>query len=103
MTSCSQTSPAFCLKLQGQMTFEHREALEGVIIDAMRRHQSLEADLSEVHEIDLYGVHLLGLLQSVGQIVAISPEVEEAAQRLLRSSRRGALGMAAREGVSVHH
>jgi len=91
----------FQLQLEGPMTFEHRQELEGSIIDAMRRHQSLEVDLSAVQEIDLYGVHLLGLLQSVGAVVAISPAVEEAARRLLRSYRGGSLGRAAGHGDAL--
>lgn len=85
---------AFRLKLAGPMTFEHRHELERTIIDAMRRHTSLEADLSEVREIDFYGVHLLGLLQSVGAVIAISPVVEDAAKQLLSNkpvSRRQAV------------
>ena len=78
---------AYRLKLAGPMTFEHRHELEGMIIDAMRRHKCLEADLSEVGEIDFYGVHLLGLLQSVGAVVAISPVVENAAKQMLSASK----------------
>lgn len=76
---------AFRLKLEGPMTFEYRHQLESTIIDAMRRHKTLEADLSDVCEIDFYGVHLLGLLQSIGVVIAISPVVEEAARQLLSS------------------
>lgn len=92
------TEEAFRLTLDGPMTFECRQELEGTIIDAMRRHKRLEADLSAVREIDLYGIHLLGLLQSVGAVIAISPTIEEAAKRLLTSYRGASLGRAAREG-----
>jgi len=71
----------YCLKLEGPMVYECRQELERTIIDAMRRHSCLQADLSSVREIDLYGVRLLGLLQSVGSVVAVSPAVAEAAQR----------------------
>lgn len=99
MNSSSLTEETtFCLKLDGPMTFERRQELEAVIINAMRRHKSLEADLSGVREIDIYGVHLLGLLQSVGAVVAISPVVEDAAKRLLRSYRGASLGRVARGG-----
>lgn len=94
--TCTAGGP-FRLKLDGKMTFEHRHALEQTVIDAMRKHQRLEADLSEVSEIDLYGVHLLGLLQSVGTIVAISPSVEAASRRLLSSCRGASLGRVARQ------
>lgn len=87
----------FRLKLAGPMTFDCRQELEQTIIYAMRCHQNLEADLSAVQEIDLYGVHLLGLLQSVGAVTAISPAVEEAARRLLTSYRGASLGRVARE------
>jgi ABC-type transporter Mla MlaB component len=81
----SRMDVPYRLQLEGHMTLEHRRELESCIIDAMQRHQSLEVDLSAVREIDLYGVHLLGLLQSVAAVVAISPCVEEAARRLLKS------------------
>lgn len=89
------TAPHF-LKFEGPMTFEHRLELEETIIGAMRRHTQLAADLSGVREIDLYGVHLLGMLQSVGAVVALSPTVEEAAKRLLTSYQGTRLGRAAR-------
>lgn len=83
---------AFHLKFDGPMTFDYRNELEATIIDAMRRYKSLAVDLSAVREIDLYGVHLLGLLQSVGAIIALSPVVEHAAQRLLTPQRLCSLG-----------
>ena len=95
----SREETPFLLKLEGPMTFEFRRELEGAIIDAMRRHKSLEADLSAVREIDIYGVHLLGLLQSVGEVVAISPVVENAAGRLLKSCDTG-IGRMAQAGSS---
>lgn len=85
----------FRLKFDGPMTFDFRNELEATLIDAMRRHKSLAVDLSDVREIDLYGVHLLGLLQSVGAVVALSPVVQLAAQRLLTPQRTTALGRAA--------
>ena len=101
ITYTTTAEAPFCLKLDGPMTFEHRHDLESTIIDAMRRHKNLEADLSDVREIDLYGVHLLGLLQNVGAIVAISPVVEEAARRLLTSYRGTTLGRVARNGQQL--
>lgn len=86
----------FQLKLDGKLTFERRHVLEASVIDAMRQHPRLETDLSAVSEIDLYGVHLLGLLKNVGTIVAISPSVEEASRRLLSSSRGASLGRPSR-------
>lgn len=102
MNTHKNTDAPFRLKLQGPLTFEQRQALESMVVDAMRRYQALEADLSEVSEIDLYGVHLLGLLQSVGTVVAISPAVEEASRRLLSSCRGGSLGRMARQSMSAH-
>lgn len=75
----------YCLKLDGPMIHERRQELERMIIDAMRRHRCLRADLSAVREIDSYGVRLLALLQSVGTIVAASPAVTEAAERSQQS------------------
>jgi len=81
------------LTLKGKLTFEHSAELEDRIINAMRRYPHLEVDLSGVDEIDLCGIHLLGMLQSFGGkevvIVATSPVVEQASKRLL-SSFRGA-------------
>lgn len=84
----------FRLSISGPMTFEARPLLEEQIISAMRRHRRLEVDLSEVCKIDLFGVHLLGLLRGVGAVVATSPAIEEAAPRLLAGSshQRMALG-----------
>jgi ABC-type transporter Mla MlaB component len=96
------TETPFRLKITGPLTFERRVSLESTVVDAMRRYEALEADLSEVSEIDLYGVHLLGLLQSVGTVVAISPSVEEASRRLLSSCRGVALGRLARRSASAH-
>ncbi|HEX6735751.1 MAG TPA: hypothetical protein VF096_13150 [Azonexus sp.] len=92
----SQTHNAFRLSVDIPMTFEYRHELESVIIEAMRRHRNFEADLSDVSEIDLYGVHLLGLLHSVGAVVAISPEVEATTRRLLASRCGTSLGRVAR-------
>lgn len=86
----------FRLKLAVPMTFEFRQELEQTIIYAMRCHQHLEADLSGIHEIDLYGIHLLGLLQSVGAVVAISPAIEASAKRLLTSFQGAKLGRLSR-------
>lgn len=98
----AEGSSPYRLKLAGPMTFAFRQQLEQTIIYAMRCHTNLEADLSEVQEIDLYGIHLLGLLQGVGAVVAISPTVEEASRRLLTSYRGAYLGRVARaENSSV--
>ena len=93
--TAAATNP-YRLKLEGSMTFAFRQQLEQTIIYAMRCHTNLEADLSGIEEIDLYGIHLLGLLQSVGAVVAISPAVEEASRRLLSSYRGAHLGRVAR-------
>lgn len=87
MNTRLQRGEAFCLKLEGRMTSEHRQALEKTIIDAMRRYPRLASDLSAVTEIDMYGLHLLKLLQNVGEIVAMSPAVAEAARQLQPAAR----------------
>lgn len=84
------------LKFHGKMTHEFYHEQEDRIIDAMRRHESLEIDLSEVEEVDLCGLHLIGLLKSVGTIVATSPAVALAANRLISSLQSASLGRAAR-------
>jgi hypothetical protein len=86
----------FCLKFGGKMTYDCYRELEDRIIDAMRRHKHLEVDLSEVKEIDLCGLHLIGLLQSVGAIVATSPAVAQASARLLSTLQAASLGRAMR-------
>lgn len=93
------------LVFEGKMTFEFSRELEDRMIAAMRRHQCLEVDLSGVREIDLCGIHLLGVLQSFGgkkvTIVATSPVVERASSRLLGSFRGASLGRAARKAAAV--
>ena len=84
----------FRLKFDGKMTNDYYPALEDKVIDAIRLNQRLEIDLSEVTEIDLCGLHLVGLLQSVGVIVATSPIVAETSRRLLSTLYSGALGRA---------
>ena len=88
----------FQIKFDGKMTFEFYRELEDRVIDAMRRYKNLEIDLSEVNEIDLCGLHLVGLLQSVGVIVAASPVVEQASKGLLSTLHAAALGRASRSG-----
>lgn len=106
MSHTATTDEAACrLIFEGKMTFEFSRELEDRIISAMRRHQCLEVDLSGVHEIDLCGIHLLGLLQNFGgkkvTIVATSPVVEQAASRLLASFRGASLGRVARKEAAV--
>lgn len=86
------------LKFDGKMTHQFYRELEDQVIDAMRRHENLEIDLSGVEEVDLCGLHLIGLLQSVGTIVATSPAVEQASKHLLASLHAAALGRAKRSG-----
>lgn len=104
-TNLSAGDAGFQLCLRGPMTFDHRLELEELIIQAMRRHRSLKVDLTDVPEIDLYGVHLLGLLRNVGADISISPELEEMSNRLLTSYRRAsqALGRGLhRDAAAVH-
>lgn len=84
----------------GSITYEHWREQEDTMINAMRRYTSFEVDLSGIQEIDLCGIHLLGVLHSVGggnvTIVAGSPIVDLASKRLLASQRLASLGRAAR-------
>lgn len=79
------------LVLGSSMTMPHVRELEDQIIQAMRSHGKLEVDLSGVNEIDICGVHLLGMLQTLGgsdtHIVATSPVVDQQYSRLLSSYR----------------
>jgi hypothetical protein len=80
----------FRLTFDKKMTFEFATELEDKIIDALRRYAHVEVDLSRVLEIDLCGMHLLGLLQCfTGKglvIVATSPAVEQAYGNFVASS-----------------
>jgi len=87
---------AFHIKFDGKMTHEFYGDLESRVKDAMQRHEKLAIDLSGVSEIDLCGIHLIGLLKSAGVIVATSPVVEQATRGLLSSLSAAALGRAAR-------
>ncbi|MGP1609068.1 MAG: hypothetical protein ACTS5G_00075 [Burkholderiales bacterium] len=73
------------LVFDGAMTRPHSREMEDRIIDSMRRYPRLDVDLSGVTELDLCGVHLLGVLRSFGEkmirIVGASPLVEEALAR----------------------
>jgi hypothetical protein len=64
----------------------------------MRHHKHLDVDLSGVREIDLCGIHLIRLLQTVGgkavDFVATSPIVERAVKGLISSSRAARLTLA---------
>lgn len=95
----------FRLTFKGKMTFDVAADLEDRIVDAMRRHERIEVDLSGVTEIDLCGIHLLGLLHSVGGnevlIVDSSPIVEQATKRLLGSFGGASLGRVARKKNTV--
>lgn len=97
----AESTGPYLLKIESPMTFACRQQLEQTIIYAMRCHTNLEADLSGVEEIDLYGIHLLGLLQRVGAVIAISPTIEEASRRLLTSYRGAYLGRIARAESST--
>lgn len=79
------------LVFEGRLTFDRARELENDIIDVLRRYTAFEIDLSQVSEIDLCGLHLLRVLDTVGgnnvQTVATSPVVEQARKRLLSSQR----------------
>lgn len=88
------------MTFSGSITYEYWRDQEDIIIGAMRRYTSFEVDLSGIQDIDLCGIHLLGVLHSVGgknvTIVAASPIVDQASKRLLASQRLASLGRAAR-------
>lgn len=77
---------------KGAMTSPFSREIEKQILDNMRKHQHLKVDLSGVRELDLCGIHLLGVLFSYGadaiHVIAASPVVEAAIARL-RLSRQG--------------
>ncbi|MGE5471531.1 MAG: STAS domain-containing protein [Bacteroidota bacterium] len=79
------------LVFTGCLTFEFARELEDRIIDAMRRYDRFRLDLSAVSEIDLCGLHLLRILDTLGgakvETIAGSPVVEMAERRLLASPR----------------
>ncbi len=76
----------FCLTIDGSMTIGFVNELEGRILDAMRQYKHFEVDLSGVREIDLCGIHLIRLLQTVGDknvdFIATSPIVDRAVSGL---------------------
>lgn len=88
------------MAFDGSITYEFWREQEDIIIDAMRRYTQFKVDLSGIEEIDLCGIHLLGVLHSVGgqnvTIVAGSPIVDQTSRRLLASQRLARLGRAAR-------
>jgi len=65
------------LVFDGKLTMEFARELEDRIIDALRRYTRFEIDLSGVDEIDICGIHLLGVLDAVGgsqvKVVDTSP------------------------------
>lgn len=79
------------LIFNGHLTYEHARELEDGIIDALRRYTRFEVDLSGVQEIDLCGIHLLGILDAVAgeqvEVVESSTAVERAYSRLLAPQR----------------
>ncbi len=83
------------LVFSGPMTCSNSRDIENRIINAMRQHPQLNVDLSGVEEIDLCGIHLLGVLKSYGgeavRIIATSPSVEEALLQLPSTHRHARL------------
>jgi len=84
-----------CIVFSGPMTCNNSREIENRIINAMRQHPQLNVDLSGVEEIDLCGIHLLGVLQSFGgeavHIIATSPTVDAALMRLPSTHRHARL------------
>jgi hypothetical protein len=85
----------FLLTFKSKMTFEFAGEIEDMILDALRRYKHIQVDLSKVSEIDICGIHLLGLLESFAnkgvEIIATSPTIEKAYERrenrFIRQSR----------------
>lgn len=79
------------LVFEGDLTMEFAREMEDRIIDALRRYTQFEVDLSGVSDIDICGIHLLGVLDAVAgsQVTVLerSPAVERAYERL--APRRG--------------
>jgi hypothetical protein len=75
----------FLLIFKSKMTFEFAGEIEDMILDALRRYTHIQVDLSKVSEIDICGIHLLGLLESFAnkgvEIIATSPAIEKAYER----------------------
>lgn len=101
---------SYCrLVFEGSLTFEFARELEDRIIEALRRYTCFEIDLSGIREIDLCGIHLLGILDTIAgdhaRIVGHSPVVERAKAHLLMSQRgsclRGTHDERARAGARV--
>jgi hypothetical protein len=76
----------FRLTFKSKMTFEFAGEIEDMILDALRRYTHVEVDLSNVNEVDICGVHLLGLLENFAnkgvEIIATSPAIEKGLERL---------------------
>ena len=91
------------LFFEGNLTIEFAREIEDRIIEALRRYTRFEVDLSAVRDIDICGIHLLGLLRTMGgenmRIVAPSPVVERATRRFFAGSRGADLLRAARGKV----
>lgn len=79
------------LIFEGSLTCEFASELEDRIIDALRRHTRFELDLAGVREIDLCGLHLLRIVETVAgeqvATIAASTLVEQARQRLFSRGR----------------
>lgn len=78
------------LGFYGALTLATCQRFEKKVIGALKRQQHLELDLSGINEIDLYGIHLLDLLQRTAPskivVVASSSTVEGAKQHLFTSA-----------------
>jgi ABC-type transporter Mla MlaB component len=98
------------LVFAGRLTYQFAQELENRIIDALRRYSHFEVDLSGVREIDICGIHLLGILDAVAgdkvKTIATSPVVQQAQQRLLAPRRgtwlRGSRDERAQSGGAMH-
>jgi MFS superfamily sulfate permease-like transporter len=89
-TTGSAIGHTFCLAHAGALTLASCQKFENKILGALKRHQDVLLDLAEVNEIDLYGIHLLHLLQQLADrkviIVASSAAVESAKHSVFAST-----------------
>ncbi len=85
-SSLNNSNTLFRLTFKSKMTFEFAREIEDMILDALRRYTRIEVDLSKVNEIDICGIHLLGLLETFANkgvaIIATSPAIEKAYEQL---------------------
>lgn len=89
--SVSDDDRACRLVFRGSLTAQFAREMENQVIAVLRRYTEFQVDLSGVDEIDIHGIHILGVLDSLGgekvTVVGSSPAVQRAYERL--APRRG--------------